>query len=277
MNTRKSYCVPESVVHGGSAAMTVNSVAFANFHDINIRVMTYSKLECHVIECSVRKRHTQQPSWASASQCQHTAASGWHLLGTETRRGEIRNRGFFFHPWGAVCPSHFYFSLYLSLERFLLLTYTAFSPISRLQIFRPPKFSRLNDSVSQYMVSESDHPSFLPESGHMSYSLISYRALRSSWHLTSIYYLSFPLNVRSINTGTLNAWYLEQCLSLDKYMLNWWINEWMNSQTTDEITGCPGPGQLSIPGLFNCGKKRPCGSQGRLPLISLVQSSLRLH
>lgn len=121
MNTRKSYCVPESVVHGGSAAMTVISVAFANFHDINIRIMTYSKLECHVIECSVRKRHTQQPSWASASQCQHTAASGWHLLGTESRRGEIRNRGFFFHPWGAVCPSHFYFSLYLSLERFFCL------------------------------------------------------------------------------------------------------------------------------------------------------------
>lgn len=82
------------------------------------------------------------------SQCKPVPAhhcfwwtSELYLPGTEARRGEIRNQGFFFHLWGAVCPSHFCFSLYLSLEKFLLLIYTTLGPICRLQIFRPPEFS----------------------------------------------------------------------------------------------------------------------------------------
>lgn len=54
--------MPDSVLGGGSAAMNVTSVAFANFRGVNASAMANSKPQCHVTECRAGKRCTLQLS-----------------------------------------------------------------------------------------------------------------------------------------------------------------------------------------------------------------------
>ena len=225
--------------------------------------MANSKLRCHVTECRVGKRHAQQFSWASQCKLMLAHHRFWWTspLASQELDLEDEKSGTEASPSSSgelPIPLASTFLYILSLE-ISSASLCHIWPNLRASDLKAPRVLQLTDSAFQYTIPEIWLPIFSSCVRLMKHSLVSYPALYSWWHLTSISYLSY-LSSLLMKAGTLYAWCLEQCLSHDKHLLNWWIHDWMNSQTIDEETCCLASGWLTSHGPLSYGEKRPCGS-----------------
>lgn len=136
--------------------------------------------------------------------------------------------------------------------------------------------SQLTASASQYTIPEIWLPIFPSCVRLLKHSLVLYLALYSSWRLVSVSYLSSLLNARFVKAGTLYASCIEQCPSLDTCLLNWWIDQWINSQNIDKETWVAQP-QVGSPAMVHSAMVRKSHVAHSADCLRCIWCSHRLY